>query len=127
MSAITPMWIVVAVIPTSLAAGAAPVPAVEVPVAPLAGAAVVEVPLGWLGWLDELGELDELHAPATKTTASIIPGSAKERALTKRPGAKMALILRATALLPAMVILPFEDSCTDSQEKLHWWAIFACR
>src|SRR6516165_10842128 len=79
ISAITPMCMVVGVIPTSLPAAAAPVlPAevVELPVAPLAGAVVAELPLGWLD--------DELHAPAANTAASAIVKSAKERARTKR-------------------------------------------
>src|SRR5690348_6916348 len=76
-SAITPIRMVVAVIPTSLPAGAAPVAPVlpvapvEPPVAALAGAVVVELPLGWLG--------DELHAPTAKAAASAIVKSAKER------------------------------------------------
>jgi hypothetical protein len=48
MSAITATWMVVGVIPTSLPAAAAPVlpaEAVELPVAPLAGAVVAELPL----------------------------------------------------------------------------------
>jgi hypothetical protein len=92
---------VVGVIPTSLPAAAAPVlPAevVELPVAPLAGAVVAELPLGWLD--------DELHAPAANTAASAIVKSAKERARTKRARVEVALLRpRATVLPLAMVIL----------------------
>jgi len=105
------MRMVVAVIPTSLPADAAPVApvlpvapvaAVGLPVAALAGAVVVELPLGWLG--------DELHAPTAKAAASAIVKSANERARIKRPRAEVALVrLRATALPLAMVILHFED------------------
>jgi hypothetical protein len=121
-SAITPIRIVVAVIPTSFPADAAPVAAPVAPVAPvaagellaapLADAAVVEVPLGWVD--------DELHAPVTKTATSAITRSAKERARTKRPEAEMALILaRATTLPPAMVILHSEIP-VPIVRKLHW-------
>jgi hypothetical protein len=96
---------VVAVIPTSLPADAAPVAPValaELPVVALAGAVAVELPLDVLA---------ELH-PAAKTAASAIPRSEKERARKKRPGAKLALAFpRVTALSLAMVILHSEDSC----------------
>src|SRR5271165_451008 len=104
ISVITPMWTVVAVIPTSLPAAAAPVlpvalaEPVELPVA-----VVVELPLGWLD--------DELQAPAAKTAASAIVKSAKKRARTKRPGAEAALIRpRATVLSLAMMTPHSEGS-----------------
>jgi hypothetical protein len=101
ISVIAAMWMVVGVIPTSLPAAAAPVAPVlpvELLVAPLAGAVVVELPLGWLD--------DELHAPAAMTAASAIVKSAKERTRTKRARAEVALVRpRATVLPLAMVIL----------------------
>jgi hypothetical protein len=104
------MWMVVGVMPTSLPAAAAPVlPAepVELLVAPLAGAEVVELPLGWLD--------DELHAPEAMTAASAIVKSAKERARTKPARAEVALVRpRATVLPLAMVILHPEASVPAS-------------
>jgi hypothetical protein len=90
------MCIVVAVVPTSLPADAAPVALAE-PVELLV-AAVVELPLGWLD--------DELHAPAAKTAASAIVKSAKKRARTKRPGAEVALIRPRATLLSLAMVLP---------------------